>query len=324
MLSAAQVESLLRSAGIVCHVQSELGDGWFNTAFRAITDEGRRAVVKIAPRPGVPVLRYEHGILGTEAMFYHQVSTLQDVPMPELLHEGPGFLVVSELEGIPWSKATGRFTPEVRSSLLREVGRIAARIHAMPCAVGRFGCPASEAQLSSSHWRTAFTAMVEAILEDAERWDSPLGITPTEVRSMIARGSSALDEVSKPSLVHFDLWPGNIFVRSNLQTDGRSWKVTGLIDHERAFWGDPVAEMVSLEICGGIDPDSDLVAGYLEAGGQFDFTPSMHHRLALYRLYFGLILVVECGPRGYDNKHITWCRSKLDSWADQLRHLGIP
>jgi hypothetical protein len=41
--------------------------------------------------------------------------------------------------------------------------------------------------------------------------------------------------------------------------------VTGIIDHERAFWGDPAAEPVSLEICG---PVSDGVGddGLVEDG----------------------------------------------------------
>jgi aminoglycoside phosphotransferase (APT) family kinase protein len=321
-ITGPEVEALLRdAAGIRCRVEGELTDGWFNAVFRIRTGDGRPAVAKIAPLPGTPVLRYERGIMSTEAMFCRQAGALRGVPVPELLGEGPGFLVMSEIAGAPWAKAAGSLGARERGALLRELGQIIARLHALPCPDGRFGCPAPEAGLLAADWPAAFTAMVGAILEDAARWDSPIGISPAKVRELIAGGAGALGEVREvrevreASLAHFDLWPGNVFI------SGTRPRVTGIIDHERAFWGDPAAELVSPEICGPAGPGSALAAGYAEAGGQLTFTPALRHRLALYRLYFGLILVVECGPRGYTPDHVTWCRSRLDSWAAALREL---
>jgi hypothetical protein len=90
--------------------------------------------------------------------------------------------------------------------------------------------------------------MVEALLEDAERWQSPLDAPPAEIRRFVAEGGDALEEVTEPRLVHFDLWPGNIFL--DPADDGSHARITGLIDHERAFWGDPAAELVSLAFGG--------------------------------------------------------------------------
>jgi len=59
----------------------------------------------------------------------------------------------------------------------------------------------------AADWPAAFTAMVEAILENAARWESPIGISPAEVRGLLADGADALGEVREASLVHFDLWP---------------------------------------------------------------------------------------------------------------------
>jgi hypothetical protein len=70
--------------------------------------------------------------------------------------------------------------------------------------------------------------------------------------------------------------------------------------------GRPAAELVSLAFCGDTDPDSDLVAGYIEAGGSLDFSPALRHRLVLYHLCLGLLLVAACGPRGYGRT--TWSR----------------
>ncbi|MEU9575242.1 aminoglycoside phosphotransferase family protein [Streptomyces massasporeus] len=319
VLSAPQLEILLRdAAGISCHVQHELADGWFNTAFRVLLEDGRAAVVKVAPSSDAPVLRYERGIMATEAMFYRRVGALGGVPLPELLHAGPDFLVVAVLDGEPWDKSIDLLGPAARNVLLQQLGGIVAQFHALPNTLGYFGCPAPEAELRAGDWRTAFTMMVEAILEDAQRWASPLGITPAQVRALVAAGADALDEVRRPSLVHFDLWPANIFISN----DAGQPRVTGLIDHERAFWGDPAAELVSLELCGAIGPNSEFLAGYRELGGLLEYSPSLLHRLALYRLYFGLILVTECGPRGFGPDHLAWCRTRLDAHVSALLNLS--
>jgi aminoglycoside phosphotransferase (APT) family kinase protein len=303
------------NALIGCRLETELTDGWFNTAYRVVLDDGRAAVVKLAPPADVPILRYERGIMATEAMVYRRIAALPGVPAPELLREGPDFLAVSVLEGTPWDKATD--LPEAtQRALRRELGAITARLHTLTSEDGRFGYPAAESALSAPDWRTAFTAMVDALLDDAERWQSELGATPEEIRAFVADGGYALDEVTTPALIHFDLWPGNIFV------DGS--RIAGLIDHERAFWGDPAAELVSLAFGGDTGPESDFVIGYTEAGGVLDFTPAFRHRLALYQLYLSLLLVIEFGPRGYDNAdHLAFCRGYLADNLARLRAFGL-
>ncbi|WP_165986028.1 phosphotransferase family protein [Streptomyces sp. YIM 98790] len=297
-LTADQLDALLREAtGVGCRLEAELTGGWYNAAYRVVLDDGRPAVVKIAPPSEVPVLRYERGIMATEAMVYRRAGAHGGIPGPDVLLEGPGFVVMSLLPGVPWDKAADGLAPETESALRRELGRVVARLHTMESPDGRFGYPAPEAGLSAPDWRTAFSLMVEALLDDAERWDSRLGAAPEEIRELVDAGGYALKEVTEPRLIHFDLWPGNIFI------DPDEPRITGLIDHERAFWGDPVAELISLAFGGDIDEDSDVVAGYREAGGELKFDRAYHHRMALYRMYLGLILVVECSPRGYQGEH---------------------
>ncbi|QOV36952.1 aminoglycoside phosphotransferase family protein [Streptomyces ferrugineus] len=329
-LSPADLDALLRdSAGIGCRLESELTDGWFNTAYRVLLDDGRPAVVKLAPPPEAAVLRYERGILATEAMVYRRIAKLPDgdVPTPELLHADEDFLAVSVLDGTPWDKAADRLPPSTARELRRQLGAAVARLHTLTAEDGRFGYPAAESALSAPDWRTAFTAMVDALLDDAARWQSPLGATPADIRTLVSEGGHALDEVTEPRLVHYDLWPGNIFIEETEASDCASGRrrprITGLIDHERAFWGDPAAELVSLAMGGDTGPDSDLATGYTEAGGTLDFTsPTFQHRLALYHLYLGLILVVECGPRGYDGGHLAYCRRVLADGVARVRGLG--
>jgi aminoglycoside phosphotransferase (APT) family kinase protein len=326
-MSPGRLDALLRSSmGVGCRVETELTDGWFNTAYRVLLDDDRPAVVKLAPPADVEVLRYERGILTTEAMVYRRIAALPGggVPTPELLHEGEEFIVLSLIEGEPWDKADDRLPAAAKTELRRELGSITARLHTLAPEDGRFGYPAAHSALSASDWRTAFTAMTEALLDDAERWRAPLGVSPAEIRRLVGEGAPTLDEITEPRLVHFDLWPGNIFVDpgSGPTGDGRRVRVTGLIDHERAFWGDPAAELISLAFGGDAGPDSDLVAGYTKAGGTLDFGPAFRHRLALYDLYLSVLLVTECGPRGFDSGHLAFCRGRLTDSLARLRALG--
>jgi Phosphotransferase enzyme family len=114
------------------------------------------------------------------------------------------------------------------------------------------------------------------------------------VRRRAADHASALDEVTTPVLVHFDLHDGNILVDT-----GDTARITGLIDAERALWGDPLADFVCLALLDDIHRDKEFLAGYREAGGPVTLDGSSPVRLALYRSYMYLIFLVEAGIRQY-------------------------
>jgi hypothetical protein len=70
--------------------------------------------------------------------------------------------------------------------------------------------------------------------------------------------------------------------------------------------------LVSLVLLGDIRQDEAFLAGYREAGGPARLDASSTVRLALYRTYLYLIMLVEAAPRGYDGPRRDW----LD------RHIG--
>ncbi|MFG3054720.1 hypothetical protein ACGFZP_27725 [Kitasatospora sp. NPDC048239] len=43
--------------------------------------------------------------------------------------------------------------------------------------------------------------------------------------------------------------------------------------------------------------------------------------MALYQLYLGLLLVVECAPRGYGEEHLAFCHRMLAEALTRLRAL---
>ena len=90
------------------------------------------------------------------------------------------------------------------------------------------------------------------------------------------------------------------------RVDPAGHRIGALIDAERAFWGDPLAEFVSLALYGDIERDTAFLAGYRGAGGAVTFDIAARQRLSLYRTYLNLIMWVEAVPRGFGQELIPY------------------
>lgn len=92
------------------------------------------------------------------------------------------------------------------------------------------------------------------------------------------------------------------------------------------FWGDPVADFVSLALLADIRQDAGFLTVYQEAGGGVDFTPSVRRRYALYRSYLYLIMLIEVVPRAMDEGQVAWRREavgpQLTAALDELKDLS--
>jgi aminoglycoside phosphotransferase (APT) family kinase protein len=130
------------------------------------------------------------------------------------------------------------------------------------------------------------------------------------------RHAGVLDEVDRPALVHFDLWDGNVFVTR----DGAAARVAGLIDGERAFFGDPVAEFISMSLFHELEEVPELLAGYAEGSdAPITLTPGVRRRLNLYTTYLYVIMAIEGATRGWhDPARLEFEARLLDKLDHQL------
>ncbi|MEU6549528.1 aminoglycoside phosphotransferase family protein [Streptomyces sp. NPDC046915] len=277
--------------GRLAHLRP-LDGGTYNSVEELRLTDGRRYVLKVAP--DAPGLRHEQRLLVSEAEFYRGAAEA-GVPAPRLVALGADtavrHLLMTACPGEPWD---GSVTETERAALRTELGRQVARLHRV---TGRgFGYPSGALGPLAGDWRTAFTAMLDAVLDDARRYGARLPRPADEVARVVGAAYGALDEVTVPGLVHFDLWPGNIL----LDRSAGEVRIGGLIDGERMFWGDPLADFVSLALLGDIGKDEAFLAGYREAGGRVGFDTAARLRLALYRAYLYLIMLTETVPRGAD------------------------
>lgn len=308
-LDGATLRALVHDAfgpGAAIARAAELTDGFFNTAFRLLLTDGRDVVLKASPPRDAPVLTYERDLMRAEAEFF-RAARAATVPLPELLYAGFGrtlidgdFIVLSALEGVTWNSARAGLDEAANAALRRELGGIAARLHAVTRPGGGFGYPASP-ELSADTWPAAFAAMLGALLDDAERYGAALPVPAAELRRLTDRHIDALAEVDSAGLVHVDLWPGNVFI-----TDEP--RINGLIDGERMVWGDPLLEFVGMDPFGRTDRDEAVTAGYAAAGGHLDRGDGARRRLALYYVYLHVLMLTELIPRDYpDRAFVDFC-----------------
>lgn len=291
-LSLAELDALARRAlGTGVASATELTDGYANAVWRLVLDDGRQVVLKLSPPPDLDQLSYERNLLRTEAEAI-ELAAGAGVPVASLVHAGyddpvlgGDYLMLAALDGVSWNDVK----PEGEQALRRELGRHLARFNTVTGEL--FGYP--HAGIVGTTWREAFLAMVGALLGDTERYPTPLPRPVDEIMAVFEGAAHVLDEVTTPCLVHFDVWAGNVF----LDLSGMP-RIQAIIDHERAFWGDPIAEFVTPTIFGELREDDPLLAGYREVT-PLELTPSALIRFDLYRAYLYLILLVENGPRQY-------------------------
>ncbi|MFH0172567.1 phosphotransferase family protein [Streptomyces cacaoi] len=313
-----RARSVLEAAGIppdrLAHV-GPLGGGTYNTVEELRLTDGGHYVLKVAPT--APGLSHEIRLLSAEAEFCRGAAQAE-VPAPRVVALDGQRLLMTVCPGDPWN---GSPEPAEQAELRRQLGGQVARLHRVTGP--GFGYPSGVFGPLAPDWRSAFTAMFDALLADARSYGAWLPRPADEVAVVARAAYDALDEVTVARLVHFDLWPGNILV----DRSGAKPRIGGLIDGERMFWGDPLADFVSLALLGDIKRDEPFLEGYRGAGGHAVFDPSARLRLALYRAYLYLIMLIETIPRAYGGDHDRWLREtvapELLAALDEIESAGV-
>ena len=122
-------------------------------------------------------------------------------------------------------------------------------------------------------WEAGFRVMWNLLLDDVVASGCYTPAEADRLRELYQRHQHHFEHPVEPRLLHMDVWAQNILV-------DEVGNVTGLLDLDRALWGDPEIEFAVLDYCGISEPA--FWRGYGQAR---DTSPSADIRRRFYLLY---------------------------------------
>lgn len=272
--------------------------GGFATVWRVLLDDGEALVLKVAPPPGTPLLRYEADLTAAEARCFRLIAAgAPEVPVPRVLHHGRDpdrgeWLCTTLLPGRSLHELAGSGVDDAPARF--SAGAATAALHRITGT--RYGY--DDARSHGATWREAFAGMLDDLLADAVDWDVPLPSPAEQIRSLPDRYAWALGEVRRPALLYFDGWDGNVLASPDA---AGTLRLRGLVDGERFLFGDPLMDLVAPLLFRRVEDEQNhpFVRGYRSATTEpVTFDAAARCRLALYRLHLSLLMTVEMPSRG--------------------------
>ena len=257
-----------------------LGCGEFNAAYKVTCDNGLSYALKIAPAEGSKVLTYEKNMMKSEVFWYSQMHEKTDILCPKVY--------VSD------------FSKEIIKSncFIMEL---------MPGGlIWEMGISAEEYEAIQKK-KICMLTKIHKITNEGYGYlghDTPDG---ERFVNLIEKHKKLLETVPC-RMVNFDLWDSNILY--NKESGKICW-----IDPERGFWGDPVADFITL----GPGQKAPLSAKQKEldiynemAEEKIFLTKETEIRYALAVSYLALIEEVEKYVR-YEPDNPTYIRNTVDA-----------
>ncbi|MDC7126674.1 MAG: aminoglycoside phosphotransferase family protein [Spirochaetales bacterium] len=297
-LTDQQIISLVKNAfGDDCKIGeiTELKGGAFNSAYSIERlSENDKVVLKISTSPDTPVLSYEKDLMRREIFTCKHISKNTSLPVPEILYHdisrekiSSDYFFMSCLEGFPMQDVKKKIPADNLVKLKEEMAGYFAQIHKIKGTT--FGYMNGDGTALYANWKEAFSHMFKMILDDGRRLNRNLPYD--RIEKALEEHSSILSGVTEPSLVDFDLWAGNIFLKET----GGEYKITGIVDFERAFWGDPLADFPSaVMLLKDLDKEEDFWTAYTKAAERAtERSKEEEARIVMYRMYLFTIMAVE-------------------------------
>lgn len=271
---------------------SPITTGKHNTSYFVDTKSGQY-VIRIAPPDGTVLLFYEKNMMAQEPELHRIIRKKTDTPVAEVVEFDSSrsiidrdYIIMLRLEGNPLSQTP--VTEAQYNRIMHEIGEYLAQVHSITA--GSYGYIGAHRPMEPQKtWWNAFRVMWGKLLDDIVG----VGMYSDDERETLVR---LLDDnkgcfedsqrMVEPSLLHMDIWSQNILVDGNL-------KVTGIVDWDRALWGDPEIEYAVLDYCGISQP------GFWEGYGRTrDDSTEARIRHVFYHLYeHQKYIVIRIGRR---------------------------
>jgi len=222
--------------------------GLFNETFLA-SHSSLEVVVRIAPADDEVFCFYEKNMMWHEPAIHRMLLEKTTIPVPEIyVFERSrrlidrDYLIMEKLPGSPASELMPYLGPAEVEAMLEQVGGYLAQCHRLHRESYGYLGP-NRPMHPQPKWADAFTVMWNRLIDDVVKVGHYSGKEARRLRRLLTKHAGLFDRDIPASFLHMDVWEQNILC----DTDGR---VQGLLDWDRALWGDPEIEYAVLDYCG--------------------------------------------------------------------------
>ena len=228
------------------------GAGKFSQTFAA-EGPGGRFVLRIAPPDGLLQLFYEYHMMRQEPAIHERLLAETSVPVPAIAAYDfsrrrieRDYLIMPRLPGEALSRAG--LSDSARDRALLQWGQYISQVHSLRDPEERFGYLGRHNCMAPQRsWPEAFAVMCRKELDDVVRcgvYDRP---TADAAMKLLEDNLRAFEHCRASRLLHGDIWATNLLV-------GPDGEVTGVLDFDRACWGDVEWDLAIAEYCGVTQP----------------------------------------------------------------------
>ncbi len=173
------------------------------------------------------------------------------VPVPEPLAQDVSYrdsrwryAIMTALLGVPWYVARQRWTSAARRDAWAELGRAVAALHTITFpSCGEIG--ADGMVLDGQPYAAALAARADRRIAD--------GRHRALFRRVIEERRELFAEAPAPCLSHEDLNPTNLLLALDARTE--RWRLSGLLDFDSAWAGNPESDLARLTLWQGMTGD---------------------------------------------------------------------
>jgi len=273
-----KLRPLLEAHGFSSARFERISTGKFNDSFFVALEDGREVVLRIAPPDDAGFLFYERNMMRQEPSLHRAIRDKTSIPVAKVLaFDGSralidlDYLIMERLPGTALSDA--RVSASAADRVFEETGRHLRELHDK-CRTERYGYLGEHHCMEpADSWVNAFRTMWGLLIEDIRACGGYDADEAKAAREALDPHLELFDRPVPSSLLHMDVWAQNILV------DGDGC-VTGLVDWDRALWGDVEIEFAVLDYC-GVSTGS-FWRGY---GRERDASRAAQIRGAFYYLY---------------------------------------
>lgn len=229
-----------------------IATGKHNASFWVVAQQNR-FILRVAPPDSTGLLFYERRMMHQEPLLHELIRSRTTISVAQIIaadfsrtHLERDYLLMTALPGVPLSNASSLNTSQ-RQQTLYQVGCYLRQLHQLtaPDCLGieAYGYIGEHHPMEPQPtWAAAFSLMWNLLLDDVVASGCYTRGERQLMSHLLEQHIAHFDYAQPARLLHMDVWSQNILVDS-------AGNVTGLIDFDRALWGDPEIESAVLDYC---------------------------------------------------------------------------